>query len=130
MKALLADHPAPATGAASRPHGAAGWIANPQALTTPWPDGATPLYVRVADPDAEGIDDALALAAGFGAAGVLLSRLERASDVGRLAARLAVAEAKAGLADGALSIAVQVSSAAGLFALPALVAKGSRLSAL
>ncbi|GLK75427.1 hypothetical protein GCM10008171_06810 [Methylopila jiangsuensis] len=130
MKALLSAQTLPTDDLTSRSHGVAGWIANPSALGAPWPSGAPPLYLTVDDLDAKGVDDALARAARHGAAGVLLRRLRASADIERLAARLAVAEARAGSADGALAIVALVAGAAGLLALPALAGRRPRLAAL
>lgn len=130
MKALLSAPLSPAADPTTRPHGVAGWIANPPALDAPWPAGAPPLYLTIDDLDAKGVDDALARAARHGATGVLLSRLRTSADIERLAARLAVAEARAGIEDGGLAIVAMIASAAGLFALPGLAGRRPRLAAL
>lgn len=75
-------------------------------------------------------DDDIAAVAAAGAEGVLLPRAGSRAEIEHLSALLAVAEARAGLADGALRIIACVSSGAGLLALPELAGASPRVGAL
>jgi len=81
--------------------------------------GAT-LYVRLPPLDAEDFPARLARAVSLGACGIVLPGTAGSPDIERLAARLAVAEAEAGLADGALRIVASIDHPAGVFGLAAL----------
>lgn len=79
------------------------------------------LYVRVSPLSSEAVDQELRWAVTAGTAGIVLPRAVGLVDIERLGAKLAVAEAEAGITDGATRIlAVVADTPAGAFALSSL----------
>ena len=127
---LLVADLSPAALVAARGRGVAAAIVDPGLLSGMAPD-ALPrrtLHVRIAAAeDAAGLGAIMAAAP----AGIVLSDAASGQDVARLDARLAVAEAEAGLMHGATRIlAVAGSTPAALFAMDSFIGCSMRLSGL
>lgn len=83
------------------------------------------LYLQVRSPD-----DDLAAAVTLRPDGIVLTRCESGRDVARLGTRLAVLEAEAGLADGAVDIIAMIATARGVLGLPSLIGASPRLAGI
>jgi len=93
--------------------------------------GAPALFVEVAPPDSDLIEADLDALFGPGPDGVFLRACDGAVSLQRLAVKLAVREAQAGLADGATRIgAIIGGDPAGVLALPSFAGASPRLAAL
>jgi len=91
---------------------------------------AVPLYARLAPSGADGTEADIAAAAEAGLSGVVPAGAGSGADVQRLGALLAVAEARASLADGAMTVLPCLDSGAGLLRLASLPGASPRLEAL
>ena len=90
----------------------------------------TPLYARIHSLETDEAEADLAAAAEAKLQGVVLTDAASGADVQHVAALLAVAEARAGLPDGALTLLPCVDSAAAFLRLPSLPGCSGRLEAL
>ncbi|WP_164919612.1 aldolase/citrate lyase family protein [Hansschlegelia zhihuaiae] len=92
--------------------------------------GAIPTFVRVGLLDSDAAEADLSALAPLAPTGVLLPRTEESADLEHLGALLAVAEAKAGLEDGATRIIALVETGAALFGLIGFARASRRLAAI
>ncbi len=121
----LEDSVAPAAKVRAR-RGAAEFLRTARARPS-----APRLWVRVNGAATGLLDDDLAAIVPEAPAGVMLPKAAGGTDIVRLAAKLAVAEAEAGIADGATKIiAIATETAAALFAMGTYAESSPRLAAL